>query len=140
MRYPLTITPEPDGTFRVQVDDIPDAITASDDIEHAQEMAMDAFRAVAESYADANTTIPMPSKPRRGQTCIDIPVVFAAKILLHNEMQAQNIRPSDLARRMNTRPQDINRIIKLDAYTRIDTLESALHALGRSLQLTVTSK
>lgn len=137
MRYPLLISPNPDGTFRVAIQDIPEAITASDDLEHATEMANDVFRATVESYVEDNNLIPMPSRPRAGQPYIEVPAIYAAKILLLNEMRAQNIRPSDLARKLNTRPQDINRLTKLNTSTRIDSIEAALLALGKSLQLTL---
>jgi antitoxin HicB len=52
-------------------------------------------------------------------------------------MVAQKVTPSDLARRLGTVPQQVNRIIDLKHVTKIDTIERALEALGRQLELKV---
>lgn len=58
-------------------------------------------------------------------------------MLLLNEMVSGNIRPCDLARKMNVKPQEVNRIINLQHNTKIDTVDHAMKALGKNLQLTV---
>jgi antitoxin HicB len=62
----------------------------------------------------------------------------AAKVLLLNEMLAQKVIASDLARRMETTRQEVHRLIDLNHTTRIDRIEDALKALGRDLTLSVT--
>jgi len=58
-------------------------------------------------------------------------------VLLLNEMVAAKVVPSELARRMHTRPQEANRIIDLEHATKIDTLSRALAALGKRLEINV---
>jgi antitoxin HicB len=50
---------------------------------------------------------------------------------------AQDITPAELARRLGTRPQEVNRIIDLGHTTKIDTISAALEALGKHLEIAV---
>jgi antitoxin HicB len=52
-------------------------------------------------------------------------------------MLAQNIRPADLARRMEVMPQEVHRLLKLDHKTKIDTIALALQSLGKRFELSV---
>jgi antitoxin HicB len=54
-----------------------------------------------------------------------------------NEMISQQVTAAELARRLHTRPQEVNRVIDLAHTTKIDTIASALAALGKRLQLTL---
>lgn len=52
-------------------------------------------------------------------------------------MIAQNVRPAELARRLNTTPQVVNRLTNVRHATRIDSIAAALQALGRHLDMRV---
>ena len=80
----------------------------------------------------------MPSAPQPGEYLIELPTSLSAQILLLNEMLAQNVRPADLAKKMNTRPQDINRLIDLKHTTKIDAIAAAVNALGKNLELRIS--
>jgi antitoxin HicB len=56
-------------------------------------------------------------------------------VRLLNEMIAQEVTPSELARRLNTRPQDVDRIVDPHHTTKIDTVAAALKAPGMPLQV-----
>ena len=136
MKYPATFTPEAAGitvTFR----DIPEAITQGDDEADALFMAKDVLLAAMEVYFDEKRTVPSPSAPHRGDRLIPVPASVVAKILLLNQMLEQNVIPSELARRMATTRQEVNRLIDLKHTTRIDRIEEAMAALGRKLELSV---
>ena len=117
--------------------DIPEALTQGDDEKEALEMAEDALINALDFYFDVQRPVPLPSKAKRGERLVGLPLSIAAKVLLLNEMLAQNIRPADLARRMNVLPQEVNRLISLDHKTKIDTVALALLSLGRRFELTV---
>ena len=59
---------------------------------------------------------------------------------LLTEMKRQDITPSELACRLKTSPQTVNRIIKLDHPTKIETLIAAFNAIGKTLSFTITDK
>jgi antitoxin HicB len=50
-------------------------------------------------------------------------------------MVLQKIRPVELARRLKTTPQEVNRLTDLRHTTRIDGIAAALQAMGRSLEI-----
>ena len=60
---------------------------------------------------------------------------MAAKVLLLNEMVKQKVRPSELAKRLSTTSQEVNRLTQLRHTTKIDGINSALHALGKRLEM-----
>jgi antitoxin HicB len=132
MKFPAVFAPE-DGGFVVTFRDIPEAITQGDDEEEAMFMARDVLREAMSIYFDEARVIPQPSKPRKGERLIELPISVTAKVLLLNEMLAQRIAPSDLARRMETTRQEVNRLIDLRHATKIDRIAAALAALNRDL-------
>lgn len=136
--YPITLTPdESDGGFVVTIDDIPEAITQGETEAESLLAAQDALESAMDFYFEDKRTIPLPSIPREGQRVIEVPASLAAKILLLNEMLKQNVRAAELARRMNTTPQEVNRLTNVRHTTRIDGIASALKALGKRLELKV---
>ncbi|MBA5689570.1 hypothetical protein [Rugamonas apoptosis] len=55
--------------------------------------------------------------------------------MLLNEMLAQGVGPSELARRMGTIPQNVNRLIDVRHTSKLDSIEQAVAALGKHLEL-----
>ncbi len=138
MQYPITLTLDnQDGGYVVTFADIPEALTQGDTLEEAMLMAQEALETALEFYFEDGRTVPMPSKKKRGQKVIELPASLAAKVLLLNEMIKQKIRPVELARRLNTTPQEINRLTNLRHTTRIDGIAAALQAMGRHLEIRV---
>jgi len=137
MFYPAVLTEDPAGGFVVSFRDIPEALTQGEDEKEALEMAEDALINALDFYFDDQRPVPLPSKAKRGERLVGLPLSIAAKVLLLNEMLAQNIRPADLARRMNVLPQEVHRLLRLDHKTKIDTVALALLSLGRRFELTV---
>lgn len=58
-------------------------------------------------------------------------------MLLFNTMFSSKIRSVDLARKMGITPQEVNRVIDLFHKTKIDTIQSAINALGKDFLLTI---
>lgn len=136
LRYPALF--EPDGSgFAVSFRDIPEALTQGDTLDEAREMAADALLTAMDFYFEDKRPVPPPSKAKKGEELVALPASASAKILLLNEMIAQGVTPSELARRLSTRPQDVNRIMTLSHATKIDTISEALSALGKRLELSI---
>lgn len=136
LSYPARITRDGDG-FMVSFPDIPEALTGAPSRDEAITMAADALTTAMDFYFEDRRPVPSPSAPKRGQVMIDLPPSVGAKVLLLNEMLAQGTRPSDLARLMNIRPQEVNRLTTLRHPTKIDTVADALKALGKRLELSL---
>ena len=137
MKFPVTLTPD-DGAFVVTFADIPEAITQGDTEDEALKAAHDALETALDFYFEDKRAVPAPSKAKRGQHLVELSASMSAKVLLLNEMVTQNIRPVELARRLNTTPQEINRLTNLRHTSRIDGIAAALQAMGKSLELRVS--
>jgi antitoxin HicB len=136
MRYPVII--EPDGSsFFVSFPDIPEALTQGETSEEALAMAKDALETALEFYFDDERTVPLPSKPKRGQAVVALNPSLWAKVLLLNEMVRQHVRPADLARKLSIRPQEVTRLMQLKHPTKIDTISNAFNAMGKTLEFVV---
>jgi antitoxin HicB len=138
MKYSAIFTPDKEaGGFVVTFRDIPEAITQGDTEEEALAMATEVLALAMEVYFDESRSVPMPSHPKRGDRLINLPLSMSAKVMLLNEMLAQKVRPAELARRLETTPQEVNRLIDLRHTTKIDRIAQAMSALGREFDLQV---
>jgi antitoxin HicB len=140
MQYPAQFKAAQEGGFVVTFRDIPEAITQGDTEEEAIEMAADALLTAMEFYFEDKRAVPLPSSAKRGERLVSLPPSACAKVLLLNEMLAQHVTPSELARKLGTSPQNINKVINLGHTTKIDALNEALHALGMRLEITVAQR
>jgi len=136
MFYPAVIKSDDEGWF-VTFPDIPEALTSGSTHDEAVTMAKDALVTAMEFYFEDRREIPMPSRVKRGQIGIELPASVAAKVLLLNEMVKQRVRPSELARKLGTTSQEVNRLTQLGHTTKIDGISSALSALGKHLDIRV---
>lgn len=132
--YPINL--KPDGKFiLVTFPDIPEAITQGNNRDHALQMAAQALESAMDFYFEQRRPVPQPSKPKRGQALVELPVSVSAKVLLLNEMIKQSVRPAELARRLNTTPQEVNRLTNIRHTTRIDGIAGAMKVLGKTLEV-----
>lgn len=136
MLYPAKLAPE-DGGFVVTFRDIPEAITQGDSREEAIAMAADALATAMEFYFEEGKQVPLPSDTRRDEVGIFLPTGYSAKVLLLNQMLAQKVTPAELARKLGTSPQVVNRLVNLSHATKVDAIADALSALGKRLELSV---
>ncbi|MFJ9451495.1 type II toxin-antitoxin system HicB family antitoxin [Herbaspirillum sp. NPDC101397] len=138
MQYPATFTPDTeDGGFVITFRDIPEAISQAETVDEALAMAADALLSAMDFYFEDSRPVPLPSKAKRGEHLIALSASVSSKVLLLNEMLSQQVAPSELARRLDTTRQEVNRLIDLSHATKIDRIEEALGVLGKHLELSV---
>jgi antitoxin HicB len=136
LAYPVTLTPEKGpGGFVVTFRDIPEAITQGETVEESLAMAAEALESAMDFYFEDKRAVPMPSRAKRGQHVVALPVSVSAKVLLLNEMIRQGVRPAELARRLGTTPQEVNRLTNIRHRSKIDGIAGALKALGKTLEI-----
>ena len=135
MRYPVNLKKAREGGYVVTFPDIPEAITQGETLEDSLQHAQDALESAMEFYFEDRRRVPAPSKPKPRQRVVELPASLTAKVLLLNEMLRQKVRPAELARRIGTTPQEINRLTDIRHTTKIDRIEEALRALGKRLVL-----
>lgn len=138
MRYPIKV--QKDGKyFMVTFPDIPEALTQGRTIEEARVAAGDALESALDFYFDESRPVPAPSKVGRGDEFVELSASVSAKVLLLNEMLRQEVRPAELARRLQTTPQEVNRLTNLHHVSKIDGIAVAMKALGKRLEISVVS-
>ena len=137
LAYPVKIKQDTNGSLLVTFPDIPEAATSADNEAKALRLALEALESALEFYFEDGRPVPTPSAPKRGQRTVTLRASMSAKVLLLNEMLAQNVRPADLARLLGTTPQAVNRLTNLRHSTKIDGLVEAFNVLGKKLELRV---
>ena len=135
LSYPISLTPDDNGTLLVTFPDVPEAITVGDDEEDAKVQALDALEAAFEIYFAQKRSIPMPSKAKRGQPVVTLPALVTAKVLLADEMLRQNVRKAELARRLSVNQVQVDRLLNFGHSSKIEMVESAFAVLGKRLDV-----
>lgn len=135
--YPVILTVQPEGGFVVTFPDVPEAITQGEDRGEALLYAVDALEAALSFYVDARKPLPVPRKPKRGQSVVRPSVLESAKLMIYAEMLAQGVRKSELARRLGWHLPQVDRLLDLHHASRMEHLESAARSLGREIRLSV---
>jgi antitoxin HicB len=84
---------------------------------------------------DSAQKLPDPTSPQDGEVLVEMPVTAQVKLLLLYELIDQNMTAADLARRMGVPRSSVQNIIRADHATKIDTLDKALRALGKRINI-----
>ena len=134
MKYPARIEGK-HGDFVLTFRDVPEAVTGAATPEDARDLALDCLVTAMDFYFDERRQVPPPSKPKKGEWLVALPPSISTKALLLNRMLEAKVTPAELARRLNTTPQSVNRLVDLRHTTKIDTLAEALQALGAELEV-----
>lgn len=137
LNYPITLTPDSNGTYLVGFPDFPEANSIGDDVEDALRNAVEALEVALDIYFDERRPIPLPSAPTDGQYVVTLPALETAKALLWNEMFAQKLRKADLARMLNVHMPQVDRLFDLGHSSKIEFVEQAAKALGKTLNVSL---
>ncbi len=135
MLYPVKLTLQDVGNYAVKFPDIPEALTLGDTEDEALRHAVDALETALDFYFDHGRPVPLPSPVKRGQRLVELPASVSAKVLLHNELIAQDVRPAELARRLSIPRQNVSRLLDPRHSTKIDNIADALKVLGKTLEI-----
>lgn len=135
LNYPVTLAPQPEGGFVVSFVDVPEALTQGDDEDEALAYAVDALETALSFYVDARRPLPKPSKPKRGQATVCPSALESAKLGLYQAMTEQGVKKTELARRLGWHLPQVDRLFDLHHASRLDQIETAARALGRTLKV-----
>jgi antitoxin HicB len=136
--YPVILTPDKkDGGFVVSCRDVPEVVTQGETIEHAVEEAEGALEAAIEMRIEDGLDIPVPSGKKRSEYMATLPVASSMKAALYLTMEEQGVSKADLARRMQLDEKEARRMLDPKHATKVPTLERALHALGKRVEVVV---
>jgi antitoxin HicB len=138
LAYPVTLTPDTNGTLLVGFSDFPEANSVGDDVHDALCNAVEALEVALEIYFEERRPVPLPSSHAKGQHTVTLPALETAKVLLWNEMFAQKLRKADLARMLDVHTPQIDRLFDLTHSSKIEFVEQAARALGKTLNVSLT--
>ena len=132
--YPASILLEENGQgFHVRFPDLPEALTGGTDLADAQEQAADCLAEALAGRIARGDAIPDPSKLKRGQYPVGVPLYLAPKLALYLAMRESGIRNTDLARRLGISETVVRRMLDPRHNTKPERIQSALAALGKRI-------
>jgi antitoxin HicB len=134
--YPVTLTPDDDGVLATFAD-VPEAASLGADEAEALLNAVDALGTGLSFYIDERRPLPMPGRPGEGQKTVRPSALECAKLGVYQAMIEEGVKKSELARRMGWHMPQIDRLLDLNHASRLDQIEAAARALGKSVTVRV---
>lgn len=107
---------------------------SEDDIELE---ATDGLLAGIGDHIDCRRPIPEPSVREDDDIIVRLPILSCLKIALHNAMIQTGTRKADLARKLNQKGPQIDRLLDVGHASKVETLEQALYLLGYEVSASV---
>jgi antitoxin HicB len=136
LRYPIKLDPEDNDTLLVTCPALPEVATFGEGEADAMRRARDAIEeALAARIADG-MNIPRPVSRPRGRN-VSLPLMTALKVSLYRSLREAGITRAELMRRLGWNRESVDRLFRLDHASRLDQLEAAFKALGRTLDLSI---
>jgi len=135
--YPAVFIPEENGKgFHVRFPDLPEALTGGLNIDETLTEATDCLAEAIAGRIVRGDPIPRPSRVRRGQHAISIPLYLAPKLALYMAMRDRGIRNTDLAKRLGVSETVVRRMLDPKHETKAEKIQTALAALGKRIVVT----
>jgi antitoxin HicB len=98
--YPASFLHEKNGHgFHVRFPDLPEALTGGDDLEDTLVQATDCLAEAIASRIARGDAIPRPSKAKRSQRLVSVPLYLAPKLALYLSSHARSGHAQDGARK-----------------------------------------
>jgi len=135
LTYHYTLTPDDNGTLLIQFPDVPEAAAVADSEADAPAQATEGLEAALQLYIDARR--PLPVAAYLSGPAVRIKALATAKLLLADQMVAQGVKKVELARMLGIHPPQVDRLLDLGHGSKIETVEAALEALDRQVEIVV---
>lgn len=137
-KYPATVSFDEDtGQYEIVYRDfnnLHSVALTEDDIELE---ARDGITSMIGDLIDSRVPIPEPSAAQDGDIVVHLPVLICMKAALHNAMINTGTRKADLARKLNQKGPQIDRLLDVSHASKVETLEQALYLLGYEAEVSV---
>ncbi len=123
----------PSETYRFHLPQLEEAAYEAPSFAVGRAVLEERIIAALEARIRAHKPLPAPSRPHAGEGCIELSPTSRAKLLLIVTANRTNVYPAELARRLDIKPQEVQRILRLSHATKLDTIGEALRAMGHKL-------
>ena len=132
--YPASFLPEKNGQgFHVRFPDLPEALTGGTDLDDTREQAADCLAEALAGRIARGDDISTPSRLKRGQFPISVPLYLAPKLALYLAMREGGMRNTELARRLSISETVVRRMLDPKHNTKPERIQAALAALGKRI-------
>ena len=137
LSYPAVLKRDTNDTILVSFPDFPEAHTFGDDERDALARAADLLEDVLSDYIENRREVPAPSKARKRDRHVTLPVLTEAKVSLYREMRAAGARKAELARRLGCHMRQVDRLLDIHHASRLDQIEAAFAALNKRMVIEI---
>jgi antitoxin HicB len=132
--YPASFLPEKKGKgFHVRFPDLPEALTGGADRDDTLVQAADCLAEALAGRIARGDGIPVPSKLKRGQCPVSVPLYLAPKLALYLAMREGGMPKTELARRLGVSETVVRRMLDPKHNTKPERIQAALAALGKRI-------
>jgi antitoxin HicB len=136
--YRVLLENDDNDTLLVTCPDIPGVVTYGETREAALHHAVDAIETMLASLISRGAPVPRPKRGRRlRNSLVKLPNLAAAKLELYWALKDAGITRAELRRRLNWKRESVDRLFRLDHASRLDQLEAAFRALGKSVDVRI---
>jgi antitoxin HicB len=133
--HPAVFTRDEGGSILVRFPDFPSAHTDGADSTEALTEAIDCLGSVIAFAMRDKADIPKPSRLKRGQKSVPVPLWIVGKLALYWAMRELGINQSELVRRLNARETVVRRMLDPNHDTRQEKMQAALAMLGKRVMM-----
>lgn len=135
--YALTL--EPDGeALLVRSRDFPEVVSFGETLEEALLHGRDAIEEAIAARIAHREEIPVPSATPVGAHCVELPVMVELKAALYMTLRRRGLSRADLQRLMQLpHREQVDRLLRLDHNTHIETVLQAFRALGSPVEIRI---
>jgi len=120
----------------VRFPDLPEALTGGDDREDTFVQAADCLAEAIAGRIARGDEVPPPSKAKRGQHLIGVPLYLAPKLALYLAMRERRIPNTELANRLGVSETVVRGMLNPKHVTKPEKIQAALAAMGKRIGVT----
>jgi antitoxin HicB len=133
--YRIKLEADDNGTLLVTCPALPEVTTFGDNEADATQHAVGAIEeAIAARMSNGED---VPEGHQRGPHLVRLPALTVLKVELYRQLRDAGITRAELARRLGWKRESVDRLFRLDHASRLEQIEAAFAALGRSVSVSV---
>lgn len=134
LAYHVELEPDDNGTLLVLCPSLPMVATFGETREAALQHAKEAIETAVGSMISDGEDIPPPD---RSGILVRMPLLTTLKVELYRAVREAGITRAELARRLSWKRESVDRLFRLDHRSRLDQIEAAMAAIGKSFDVEV---
>lgn len=135
--YPAVVLREENGKgFHVRFPDLPEALTGGKNLTDTLIQAADCLAEAIAGRITRGDPIPQPTRLKRGQHPISVPLYLAPKLALYLAMRECGMRNTEMAERLGISETVVRRMLNPKHNTKPERIQAALAELGKRIVIT----